>query len=287
MTTPFRGVRWVADLIHPYGYQKGWTIVLRAYLDASNEGARDPCVVVAGFVADTPNWQQFEDLWRPFLAEYELKRFHSFRFWERRDEFQPWSDAKWEAARLRVGKIISELDPKPIGVGCAIALQPFEEWRHQQARFVDPDPYYFCLDTCLHTLIRGVTQHPVDEGIAIYIDQDKERERLGEKIAEWHQERLKYLPVINPKIKPDRAVTIHYVPSTVVEYCPLHLADILANGTFRRMKGFLQTGDINSNCPYFIECVEKSKWSIGMHLLYDIELIDIQSRAKFHADDPW
>src|SRR5262245_56710351 len=166
---------------------------------------RDPCVIVAGFVTTTAAWEVFERIWKDFLNEFGISHFHSFSFWEHRNQFQPWPQPKWEAAKAKICEIFTQF-PRPIGVGAGVALNAFEEWRHRQTTFVDPDPYYFCLDRCLNSLIRGITQFPKDEGVAIFVDQDKQRESLGQQMAQWHQERLRRLPLINPNLDKERPV---------------------------------------------------------------------------------
>ena len=171
--------------MHPPA-RREFTLVLKAYLDASNEGTGDPVAVVAGCVADENQWAAFESVWVSFLGEFELTRFHSSHFWARKEPpYSRWSDAKWEKAKGDVCRILGGL--RIIGVGAAVSLKAFNEWRATSDLFYHHDPYYFCLQYTLGILIRQISQHPLDEGITIYIDQDKGRESLGQEIAKWHR----------------------------------------------------------------------------------------------------
>jgi len=134
----------------------------------------------------------------------------------------------------------------------------------------------------MRTLIRGITEYPEDEGVAIYCDQDKGREALGLEIAKWHQAQLKILHKPGARARPDREVSTHYVSSFA--YAPLQAADILANDTFRYMKKFLRTG--KQEDPYFVSCMRKAGVAVAINFLHDEEIIEMNARAKLHADDP-
>jgi hypothetical protein len=124
----------VAKLIHPRGYREGLTIVLSAYVDASDENPSIPVAAVAGFVARTNEWVKFENLWKPFLQEFDLqKRFHASNFWAREGEFKRWSNAKFLLAKGHVCSIINECNL--LGVGSAIDTRIFDDWRLDQGRW--------------------------------------------------------------------------------------------------------------------------------------------------------
>jgi hypothetical protein len=128
-----------------------------------------------------------------------------------------------------------------MAVAWAVSSKAFEEWRTAQRQFYPADPYYFCLDRVLRQLIIGTHERPNDEGIAIYVDRDKGRERLAKELAEWHEDRLRQLPPRTYSINPQREISVTYGRSSF-DYKPLQLADIIANGAYRTLASFLKTG---------------------------------------------
>jgi hypothetical protein len=96
--------------------------------------------------------------------------------------------------------------------------------------YYPPDPYYFCLDRVLSTIVYSTG--PNDKGITIYCDQEKEHELIGRDLVRWHEARLAHNPSLatNPLTGP-REVSVHYGPKR--QFIPLQLADILANDAFR------------------------------------------------------
>jgi hypothetical protein len=117
--------------------RRKYTIVLAAYLDASDPEPGVPVAVVAGFLASTEEWARFESLWKPFLKEFGIARFHATKYFARREQFQNWGDAKHLAAQGEVCRILNEI--RPIGVGTALDTRAFDEWRARSDTFFPPD----------------------------------------------------------------------------------------------------------------------------------------------------
>jgi len=252
--------------------------VLAAYVDASEEQPSIPVAAVAGFVANTSTWEKFEDLWKEFLREYEIKgRFHAANYWAREGQFRNWGDAKHLAAKGTICRIFNECGL--LGVGCAVSCKAFDEWRLNQRTFVSSDPYYFCLDRVLRPLIIGVSEHPRDEGIAIYVDHDRGRERVGKEVAKWHESRLRRLPKIG-SINPEREVSTNYVSS--FECLPIQAADILSNSAYKFLAHYLKTGEQIE--PPFTDGLDKQRCLLALKFLHDPELIEIDMRGTYLAN---
>jgi hypothetical protein len=272
MDAPHRGVRWLGKLMHPPGRIERFTIVLKAYLDASGSNTGEPVAVVAGFVANEKVWEAFEAAWVPFLDDFGLKRFHAAPFWARKERpYVGWDTPKHDKCKEEVCRIISSI-PKPMGVGVAVDTRLFEEWRMTLDAWYPSDPYYFCLDRVLYRLITGISEYPEDEGVTIYCDQEQGYEAIGQDIARWHQTRLKRDPTVGTHaVGPDRQVDVHYGSS--VDFKPLQLADILAHGVFQWKRDSLK-GDPTE--PPFIECMKKANYPLG--------IIDFQTLAHIQID---
>ena len=228
----------MATIFHPFGYREGLTIVLSAYVDASDENPDIPVAAVAGVLGTTGRWIDFEAKWIAFLDEHGLARFHATEYWARTGQFEFWEDARFPLARKQIRDIIAP--SRLMAVAFAVSTKAFNEWRSAQRQFYPADPYYFCLDRVLRQLIIGVHEIPKDEGITIYVDRDKGRERLAKEVAEWHEDRLRRLPRIGA-INPQREIGVMYGRSSF-DYKPLQLADIISNGAYRTCAKMLKDG---------------------------------------------
>src|SRR5262249_10355307 len=109
-------------------------------------------------------------------------------------------------------------------------LRATKKWK------MPPDPYAFCIDYCLETLIHRLSEAPVDEGLAIFIDKDRvQYEKLGIRIVEWHERHLRTRPPESP-LRPDPARKLSTTHAWRMQFRPLEAADILANETYRHMR---------------------------------------------------
>jgi Protein of unknown function (DUF3800) len=253
--------------------------VVRAYLDVSGQKT-DPVVVVAGFLGWVSNYERFERQWEAFRNEFGLEQFHATEFWARRSRpYNGWNNEKHLKAKRDICEILSDELGPPFGIGVAVNIKQFNEWRDGLDHYYPSDPYYFCLDRVLYTLVYSTGPH--DEGITVYCDQEKEHELLGVEIARWHEARLNKDPSLatNP-INTPRPVSVHYGPKR--EFIPIQLADILANDTFKRVSYYIRTG--LRATPYFTKCLTKNpkhKDRIVIYHYNDVEMFEFDHRLRF------
>jgi Protein of unknown function (DUF3800) len=216
------------------------TLVLNAFIDASEEQPGITVAAMGSWVANEAHWQKFEDRWKLFLARNEIKgRFHASEFLARQGQFN-WSEEKHNLVKNEIAQIFNEIGM--CGFGVAVNCKAYQEWRLQQKVHIHDDPYYFCLQRMMDPLILWIYEVPKDEGIAIYIDRDNARQKLGESVARWYKDRLRQQgPPGYSKVNPDRDISTHYVSSFT--YVGLQAADIAANGAFRHLKHLMKTGE--------------------------------------------
>jgi hypothetical protein len=264
--------------MHPASCQLGLTIVLKAFVDGSDPRENVPVAVVAGFVSNVATWESFEAQWNPLMKELGLARWHAADFRNRKGQYANWPSAQFLYSKGQVLKTLNSC--QLLGVGCAVDINVFNDWRVTCGYYVHPDPYYFCLEKVLSKLIRGISE-PVDEGVDIYCDRDQGREHLGKDIAQWHESRLRRLPYDMP-VGPSRgrSVSTHYVSS--FDFKPVQAADVLANDTYVCMKDFIRTNKFEE--PEFIAGM-KEKCLIMMDYFHDKELIEIDARSKLRRDE--
>ena len=269
----------MAALLHPTGWREGVTLMLKAYIDASHKQPDIPVAAVAGFVATTKQWEKFEDLWNAFLHKVEIKgRFHAAEFWAKQGEFKSWPEWKFKYSLSEIPRIFNKSNL--FGVACAIATDAFDEWRINNRNFYIDDPYYFCLSHILRPLIIGVSEHPIDEGVAIFIDRDDQRQKLGEQVATWLENRLRRAPKVG-SINSTRNISTHHVSS--YKYKPLQAADVLSNSVFQHCASILKTyGPLPM--PPFWNKIDTTKCAINSEFLYDVELIELSMKGTYVKD---
>lgn len=250
--------------------------MLAAYVDASDENPDIRVAAVAGVLATTDRWVAFETRWNAFLKEHGLVRFRATEYWARKGQFERWEEARFSLARAQAREIIGQSGL--MAVACAVSSVALEEWRTAQRQFYPADPYYFCLDRVLRQLIIGVYEQPKDEGIGIYVDRDKGRERLAKEVAEWHEDRLRQLPRIG-SINPQREISVTHGVSSF-DYKPLQLADIVANGAYQTCAKFLKSGA----SPTWLNDSFVASPLISFRMFTRAEEIDVEIRSTLIAD---
>lgn len=205
------------------------TVVLGAYIDASGEDRGHPVAAVCGFVSKVETWVLFEARWKGLIATYEVqdRRIKAAEFWSKSGQYASWPDTMHAAL---AGEIMSVFrDFRFLGICKALNLKAFDEWRNSIGHFVEPDPYLFGLGMCMRAFIGGISEVGNDEGVAVYIDNDEQRHKLGDAMAAWSAERNRRAP--RPHMNRERTVSFTYGSSR--DYVPLQAADFLANGVFK------------------------------------------------------
>ena len=282
---PERGICWLGRFMHPPCHRDRLTVVLQSFLDASGTNAVGPIVVVAGFVGTESDWKFFESAWRNFLDEFGLtkQRFHSAEYWSRRgNPYNTWTNDKWQNAQVAICKAISST--RLIGTGIAIDINLFKEWRLRLDQFYPNDPYYFCLDRVLYQLITGTSEVSKDEGIVIYIDRDQEYEKIGNAIAQWHIDRLRFVPSVGANdIASDRQVDVHYGSS--FNFAPLQLADILSHASFQLLRNKLHNISDPVQAQVFIDAMREAHYRLGVGTYDSLTQLQMDLRSRFKKDE--
>jgi Protein of unknown function (DUF3800) len=260
-------------------HRERFAIVLQSYLD--DAGTTDellPVVVVGGLISDNTVWDAFDLEWSKFLADFEVgPRFHAAPFLGRCGRpYSKWSNEKWENARDAVCEILSHHGW--IGIGTAVSRSAFYQWRDSIGYYISPDPYYFCLNNCLRKLIRGIRHAHKDDGIAIYIDQDKGREKLGQELAKWNETRLRRDPGYH--VDPARPISTIY--GSCINYKPLQAADIFANAVYQLAVQLINNGDAAVPNVFYQAIHNEGKTMIGCSYLFTKDLFDIEAKSLLY-----
>jgi hypothetical protein len=207
-------------------YQR--TRMLRAYLDASSNDAKD-VIVVAGVLAQDEQLAAFIPAWQKMLDTYGLRRFDAAEYWSRKGRFARLNEADHAALRRNICRILKSF--KPLAVATIVGGAAFQEWRIGQQACRHPDGQYLALDHTLHSLLARIDHHPVDEGFVVHCDNDTEHETLMNGLTEWQISRVKKMIGLSPgHLDRRRAAAVQFGPS--FEVVALQAANVIAHGAF-------------------------------------------------------
>jgi hypothetical protein len=227
MVAPITTARRISDLIAPRSWSKRITLVLKGYIDGSNlHRADDVFVSVAGCCAVADKWDAWEQRWDDLLEWSSLDRWHHTEFMahikKRNNNTYNWPEAEWLIARRKLCDAF-EIGT-PLCFGATIAASEYAAACVQHS-FLPADPYFFLLDRCLHRLIHGLFEYPIDEGVAIFCDQEKDK-RAVVALADWHEQ---YLRNNNSVELEERKRKISITYGSNIDYKPLQAADVVAH----------------------------------------------------------
>jgi hypothetical protein len=228
LSVPRNSARFVGELIAPRSWRETVIVVIGGYIDGSNLHGDVDVIAVAGCAANVKAWPDWEDKWKEILKISGLPRWHHTDFIAKKKkigrEYSIWPEAEWLLCRRLLCEAFEAV--KPTCFGATILRTDYEALRVQFPSLLPEDPYFFLLDRCLHRLIQGMFEHPVDEGVAIYCDQDK-NEQLVKDLAHWHTAYLRAADHFGHPDDGKRAVTMTY--GSNVDYVPLQAADVVAH----------------------------------------------------------
>jgi hypothetical protein len=133
---------------------EGVVIVVQICLDESGK-PKGPCVSFCGWVADTPRWRAFEQEWRVFLREKQIRSVHMAELMGRDDEpYQNMSLTRED--RL---KIVSEgfelVNKHSLGaIHVAVDCQAFKLMSKESQRKCGNDCHVMCFEQCVRLTIK-------------------------------------------------------------------------------------------------------------------------------------
>jgi len=234
----YNSARYVGAIAHPFQSRERVVAIVWAYLDDTGTHSGSRIVGVLGWVASTDAWISWENKWRAFLAKYQLpngwkhSEFGSVHA-GRHGDYRDWSEAKWLSARRAVWELLSGDDI--FGIGYAVVVPHYLGVLAEGQYELPSDPYEFCLDRCLSLILHRSYNLPHGEGIAIYCDQSKAQERVGNALATWHERYVTLYADIGY-----RGVQTSTTYGSRMKYIPLQAAGIIATEIYRGCECFLQ-----------------------------------------------
>jgi hypothetical protein len=249
--------------------------MLIAFIDGSHN---DDIEVVAGLVATEQSWAGFDDAWRAIIARYKLDHFHTTDYWARTRPYNQLTNAEHEQLRLDICGALKAT--RAIAFGSIVWKAVYEQWRLTRSSFEPADAHYFGLDRAMRFLIHGENIHPVDDGVDIMCDNDKEHERIANDMHKWHEARLRKVTRRLPG-HPDPQRPVHFKFGVSRQNPGLQAADVISNSAFRW--GTSEFARAYQD-PQFLVGI-KPDCAIGIMSFSSKEIIDIEVRYRNRPQD--
>jgi hypothetical protein len=237
---------------------------------------------------DKTLWPVWEDKWNALLAFTGLPRWHHTDFVAKRFKkhgvVSSWPYAEWLVARKMLCEAFEAINP--IFFGSTVLRADYVDLRTRYTSLPE-DPYYFLLDRCFHRLIQGLFEHPIDEGIAVYCDQDKD-ETLVRNLASWHTAYLRAnqtLSLAHPDSAAREIITSY---GSNVRFIPLQAADVAANElmNFARAHPDMPTIAINHGTDSWIleRLKARSPWMV---MCYSKPILEMELDGRAWVPGQW
>lgn len=192
--------------------------MLLAYADESGHAADLNCrhVGMAGIIAPSERWEEFDRLWLKILATFGLDNFHMREYAHRRGPFAGWSEEKRRTLMKELLDAIGSLSPTI--VGSVISMRAWRALPESDSElFVDP--YYCCVQEFVFMAdVHGATVG--DDKVSIILSQNTEFRGRAKSLADL---------LLNSKTMPGALASISYADMRVQP--GLQAADLVAYET--------------------------------------------------------
>jgi hypothetical protein len=242
---------------------------LTAYLDETGHSKDEKIrfTGMAGLIAPTYYWEQYERKWNQALKEFEIPYFHMKEYAHSKGIFEGWrnDEPKRRALYGSLMNIISETCALPFG--SIIPMNIFRRYTKEQQGYFK-DPYYFAFLTCLviaADLIGPI--RPIEETMAMVFSDQSEfmgsAKGFYEVTKESHPEGAR----INPPVFRDMKKSVPLQGADIVAY-ELHKE---CDRHFYRPKdkqrwGYMELRRICTKSANFFPLIIHDEDTLGMHI---------------------
>jgi Protein of unknown function (DUF3800) len=169
--------------------------VYNAYMDESGTHDGSPVVAVAGYIASFEQWIRLEDEWTKTLKTFGVATFHMTDFEARQGPFTRWPQERRERFLSRLINII--VDYTIVGFGCAVLREQYECCIPDDIKLALKHPYYYCLHSCLRTLLAFNDEiGPFPPGIKFLFDRKPGREGMATQMYYTLKDRVDLLGIL-------------------------------------------------------------------------------------------
>jgi hypothetical protein len=146
----YSAVRHLALSLNPSSNGHSPMAMFTAHFDASGKErghGRAPALYVAGWVAPTAKWTEFEKSWATLLRQFDIVvPFHMTDFMAGKGKFRTWSgdEARKTAFRLEAVRLLQKTTDKPFAVGVVVRDLKWLFERYEVPATEPRHPYAWC-----------------------------------------------------------------------------------------------------------------------------------------------
>lgn len=145
-----------------------------SYWDVSGKIYDSPFLVMAGYVAPTPQWERFVEEWDEILKRENIKVWHMTDFEAKQGKYKGWDQERSK----RVYQTLIESIKKYISVGIASAVEVKAFYEHvigeDLQRHFGEHPYKFCLLNCMAQVKRWAEENEISERVVYVLESGDE-----------------------------------------------------------------------------------------------------------------
>lgn len=242
-------------------------VLYTGYFDESGTHDGSEVVAVAGFVANTSNWEQFSEDWQAILNDCSLEYFHMSEFENMQGPYTSWTDTEGKDCLNRLLDTIHEHVIQ--SVAFIIPKMSFDLLMSAKAKRICGDAYGLAALECWRKLA-DTARDPRLDGVLNCIMESGARGRhaleeihaAGSEDAAWQNEN----PILSLAFQDKRV------------FLPLQAADILAYELYKQ--GLRQFGQETRRGRYPLRQLARSprQW----HYLDDDELRQVSQYLTEH-----
>lgn len=128
----------------------------------------------------------------------------------------------------------------------------------------------------MHRLIQGIFEHPTDEGVLIYCDQDKD-EALVMALSNWHRDFIRADK--NAMLRGDHERKIVTSYGSNINFLPLQAADVVAHEIMRRARAAPSDQHIIRSESWILKRLSKAMPFLVMNFTKQLLEMELDGRA--------
>ncbi len=207
--------------------------MLTLYCDASGKDDRD-VMVVAGFIASTDDWLNFEREWDRVLRHFKLGYFHMVEFAQSVKQFRGWKDDEERRRQLLTGLAMVIARHAKFWVGASVYLKDYSKVDAEYKLHEHFFPYPLCGLTCVDIAEKWRDAHHMLDIPTEYVFEggDEHRGQLVERI----EEKTGVIPTFRTRLK---AVPLQAADFAAYELGKMYRT-LLKNGLWERFRSSFQ-----------------------------------------------
>jgi len=154
--------------------EDGLMFFWKSHFDASG---KEPLLVVAGYLAQRPDWKSFNKAWKePLTSRGHTDIFHATDFEAGLGDFtaeKGWTVERRNSVRVRLVEALEQSSLR-LGVACSVVVSDYDEMMTGWRREHHGDAYNYCVNGCIKVFGVWLQAHRCSDPIATIVESGDE-----------------------------------------------------------------------------------------------------------------